>query len=89
MSEDLGDTHSTRLVWWPTAVYIALLAVGIPWYWPADNHLIVLGMPGWVIVAIVVSFVGSVFTAWLLWPPWPDESSGSDQEHETSAGDPS
>lgn len=59
---------------WPTLVYALLLAIGIPWYWPADNHSIVLGMPAWVIVAIAASTCASVFTAWLLAKPWPAET---------------
>ena len=45
---------------------IALLVAGIPWYWPDDNHAIALGMPGWVVIAIIVSFGASAFTA----SPW-------------------
>ncbi len=59
---------------WPALVYVVLLAVGIPWYWPHDDHRIVLGMPGWVIIAIAASACASIFTAWLLAKPWPDES---------------
>lgn len=59
---------------WPALVYVVLLAIGIPWYWPADDDRIVLGMPGWVIVAIVASACASAFTAWLLAKPWPAES---------------
>ncbi|MDP6183486.1 MAG: hypothetical protein QF609_06685, partial [Gammaproteobacteria bacterium] len=60
---------------WPAIVYVGLLAIGIPWYWPSDNHAVILGMPGWVIIAIVVSLGTSIFTAWLLWRMWPEEHS--------------
>jgi hypothetical protein len=61
------------------AVYFILLTVAIPWYWPKDSSLIILGLPAWVFVAILVSFFTSVFTAFLLLRyPWqieinPDE----------------
>lgn len=64
---------------WPVFVYVVLLAIGIPWYWPADNHSIVLGMPAWVVVAIAASTCASMFTAWLLAKPWPAEA---EQEHD-------
>ena len=58
---------------WPAVVYVALLVIGIPWYWPGDDYTIVAGMPAWVVIAIVVSAVASAFTAWLLRRPWPAE----------------
>lgn len=47
-------------------VYLFLIAIGIPWYWPADTRLSLLGVPAWVLIAILVSFIASVFTAYLL-----------------------
>ncbi|NQY91752.1 MAG: hypothetical protein HRT46_08840, partial [Deltaproteobacteria bacterium] len=29
-------------------VYAALLVLAVPWYWPADSTLLLLGMPAWV-----------------------------------------
>jgi hypothetical protein len=69
----IGNEATTTMRIWPLAVYIVFLAVGIPWYWPADNTLVVFGMPGWVSVAIAVSFCASAFTAVLLYRPWPME----------------
>ncbi|MGR9091436.1 MAG: hypothetical protein ACU85U_12725 [Gammaproteobacteria bacterium] len=71
---DNGLQDSSPSAKWPALVYVLLLAIGIPWYWPADDHRIVLGMPGWVIIAIAASACASIFTAWLLAKPWPDES---------------
>ncbi len=71
--------NSPPTVFWPVLVYAVLLAIGIPWYWPTDNHSIVLGMPTWVVVAIAASTCASVFTAWLLAKPWPGEA---EQERE-------
>ena len=56
---------------WPAAVYIGLIAIGIPWYWDSDNYSIIFGMPAWVSIAIVTSCAASIFTAWLLRRPWP------------------
>jgi hypothetical protein len=53
------------------AVYFVLLVVGIPWYWPKDSSLIIMGLPAWVFVAILVSLLTSIFTAFLLLRyPW-------------------
>ena len=55
-------------------VYIILLIIAIPWYWPKDSHVILFGLPAWVFVAILVSFFTSVFTAFLLLKyPWDTE----------------
>ena len=56
------------------AVYFILLIIGIPWYWPKDSDMIIMGVPGWVFVAVLVSFFTSVFTAFLLLRyPWQIE----------------
>lgn len=47
-------------------IYLALLILAVPWYWPAEHNVIWFGMPGWVIVAIGVSFLASVLTASLM-----------------------
>lgn len=65
---------------WPALVYLGFLVIGIPWYWPSDNHAIIAGMPAWVIVAIAVSFLASIFTAFLLWRPWPEETAEFDDK---------
>lgn len=56
-------------------LYPLLLAIGIPWYWPADDRSIVLGVPAWVLIAIVVSLAASCLTAVVLARPWPGEGS--------------
>ena len=56
------------------AVYIILLIIAIPWYWPKDSDLILFGFPAWVFVAILVSLFTSIFTAFLLLKyPWNTE----------------
>lgn len=44
-------------------IYLILLCLGIPWYWPADSTLVWMGFPGWVISSIVVSILASIVTA--------------------------
>ena len=48
------------------AVYCLLLVFAIPWYWPPDDSRVLLGLPAWVLVAILAGFIASVFTAWCL-----------------------
>ena len=58
---------------WISLVYLILLLVAIPWYWPKETSLLILGVPAWVFVAIVVSLITSVFTAFvLLRYPWSE-----------------
>lgn len=47
------------------AVYILLVAFGIPWYLPANSMIMVLGFPLWVFISLLVAFIGTLFTAWL------------------------
>lgn len=59
---------------WIFSIYFILLIVGIPWYWPKDSSMIIMGVPAWVFVAVLVSFFTSVFTAFLLLRyPWQIE----------------
>ena len=57
----------TRII----TIYLVLLIIAIPWYWPDDSKFIIFGFPAWVFVAILSSFFTSVFTAFLLLRyPW-------------------
>lgn len=60
-------------------LYLVLLVLAVPWYWPADNHGVLFGMPAWVVVAIAVSACVSVLTALLLARPWPHEERREDE----------
>ena len=51
--------------WWIPAVYLILAAIGIPWYWPADDQRIWFGMPAWNAVALGASMCTSAFTAFV------------------------
>ena len=76
------DEKKTKgfLTWWIWCTYAALLAVGIPWYWPRDDMRVVLGVPIWVIVALGCSVVISTFTVVLLSRRWPDFPESDDEE---------
>ncbi|SVB60285.1 uncharacterized protein METZ01_LOCUS213139, partial [marine metagenome] len=50
---------------WIVVVYLGLLALVIPWYWPADDTRHAFGLPLWVIVTLIALLVTSVFTAWV------------------------
>ena len=56
-------------------VFLILLALGIPWFWPSGNSVLIYGLPAWVVSAIVVSVLCSAFTAYLLRKPWTHEKS--------------
>ena len=47
-------------------VYIFLVAIGVPWYWPENINYIVMGFPIWVLTSIIVSILASFFTAFIL-----------------------
>ena len=46
--------------------YFLLLALAIPWYWPANDMSVWFGVPAWVVVAIGVSLLASCLTAALM-----------------------
>ena len=54
--------------------YLLLLVLAVPWYWPASHHAIYFGVPGWVVMAVVVSFITSVLTGCLLARQWAHEA---------------
>ena len=71
MPDDFTQRPARRRV---AAVYLVLLALGIPWYWPALDRSMLFGVPAWVVVAVAVSVVASIFTAWVYSRPWPGET---------------
>ena len=50
---------------WIVVVYLGLLALVIPWYWPADDTRHAFGLPLWVIFTLVALLLTSAFTAWV------------------------
>lgn len=63
---------------WPVPAYLLVFAAAVPWYWPAGDATLVLGIPAWVTVAIAGAVAAAGLTAWLLARPWPGESPGDD-----------
>ena len=50
---------------WIIAVYLFLLALLIPWYWPEDDMRQLYGFPLWAIVSLGVLFIIAALTSWL------------------------
>ena len=68
-------------------VYLVLMAIGIPWYWPQDDTSIWFGVPAWVAIAVATSFCASVFTALRYIKRWPEpEDPGNAQAEQDSTG---
>lgn len=66
-----GGVHFTH--GFIVAVYLILLAVGIPWYWSADDDSMLLGFPAWTAVALATSVLASIVTAMLIAFTWDDD----------------
>jgi len=62
--------------------YAALLAAGIPWYWPRGDRTLVLGVPAWVAAAVLAGAAAAALTIWYLREPWP----GEDEEDDVGGG---
>ena len=52
--------------YWIITVYVLLIFIGIPWYWPDNTNYIVMGFPLWALISIFVSIFTSFFTAFIL-----------------------
>ena len=52
--------------YWIITVYIFLITIGVPWYWPDNTNYILMGFPLWVFISIFVSIIASFFTAFIL-----------------------
>ena len=57
---------------WIVIVYLGLLALVIPWYWPAGDTRHLYGLPLWVIATLTALLVTSAFTAWV-YLSWPED----------------
>jgi len=53
---------------------LVLLALVIPWYWPAGDTRHILGLPLWVLMTLGAIFATSVFTAWVFLSLSDDEA---------------
>jgi hypothetical protein len=58
-------TNDDGARWWIGAVYLVLLALVVPWYWPAGDTRHFFGVPLWAIVTLLAVLVTSIFTAWI------------------------
>lgn len=76
--------HTRR---WLPLVFVPLLALGIPWYWPASDRTLVLGVPAWVAAAVGASLAASILTALLLARPWPGEDDAPSGTQESGDDD--
>lgn len=59
--------------WFLGGLYLAMFAVAVPWYWPANSTWQWAGMPAWVVVSVVASIAISLLTAGLLLHGGADE----------------
>ena len=57
---------------WVAIVYLGLLALVIPWYWPPGDTRHAFGLPLWVIATLAALLVTSAFTAWVFLS-WPED----------------
>ena len=73
-----SNGSSPYLSWRVWAAYVVLLLVGVPWYWPADDDTVWVGLPAWVVVAVIASAIASFYTATLLRRRWPGEAEESE-----------
>lgn len=50
---------------WVALVYLVLLALIIPWYWPAGDTRHAFGFPLWALTSLAAVLVTSIFTAYV------------------------
>ena len=50
---------------WVALAYLILLALVIPWYWPAGDTRQAFGFPLWALASLLAVLATSVFTAWV------------------------
>jgi hypothetical protein len=69
------EKDEPRLHGWIWLAYAALLAVAIPWYFPASDapEPIWLGFPRWVTVSFGATVAMAIFTAWVIGRYWEDD----------------
>ncbi len=67
--------------WW--VLYVLLVVVGVPWYWPKQQQSTLWGVPLWVIVAIICSLLVSLLTLVILfagsWGQDPQKQPGASE----------
>ena len=45
-------------------VYLVLLALLVPWYWPAGHSGFLFGFPHWALASLGTLLLASIYTAW-------------------------
>jgi hypothetical protein len=64
---------NTYISWRTWFVYLVLFSFSVPWYWPSGYDATLFGIPAWVVVTLLSSFLISIYTAWLLLFRWPSD----------------
>jgi hypothetical protein len=60
-----------RQVRWIWAIYLLLLAVAIPWYWPPGfRGPLIVGFPLWALVTVASVFLAAIWTAFVIGRYW-------------------
>ena len=68
------NAKTSTLPWLLALGFALLFIVAVPWYWAdGGEQPLVLGMPLWVAVSTVVSFLISCLTAWAAFRTWPSD----------------
>jgi len=73
------NTYISGRTWF---VYLVLFSFSVPWYWPSGYDATLFGIPTWVVVTLLSSFLISIYTAWLLLFRWPSKLDDSAQNDE-------
>ncbi len=63
----MKETNEKPARSWIGVVYLGLLALVIPWYWPAGDVRHLFGFPLWSLASLGGLFATSLFTAWVYW----------------------
>jgi hypothetical protein len=63
----MKETEKKRPRSWLAFVYLGLLVLVIPWYWPAGDVRQIFGFPLWSLASLGAVFATSLFTAWIYW----------------------
>ena len=67
----LAEPRRKLRVW---LVYALLLALAIPWYWPAEYRgPLLLGFPLWVAATVLSVILLAGWTCWVIAACWRDE----------------
>lgn len=62
---------------WIWIVIAVIIAISVPWYWPPGTlQPIVLGLPLWMLVAVIGSVALCAFLSWACLTQWSDDSHG-------------